>query len=126
MLLPMPVRLLFVLLSLAVLSPALSCRQSSSANVSGNQAVAPALPAATMTPPLRQLFYGTGIVRGTNPKFPSVELDHDEIKGLMPAMQMEFYVSDQSLLQGLKPGMKVDFTLEDKGGAEMIIAIKKH
>lgn len=78
-----------------------------------------------MSPPVTKLYYGTGIVRNTNPKFPSVELDHDEIKGLMPAMQMEFYVSDQALLQGLKPGMKVKFTLEDKGGAERIIALER-
>jgi Cu/Ag efflux protein CusF len=61
----------------------------------------------------------------TDPSFPSVELDHDEIKGIMPAMRMEFYVKDKAMLNGLKAGDKVDFVLEDKAGAEMIVEMKK-
>ena len=55
----------------------------------------------------------------------SVELDHEEIKGAMPAMIMEFYVSDKKMLDNLKVGDKVDFVLEDNAGAEQIIKIRK-
>ncbi len=69
---------------------------------------------------------GTGSVTKINTEIGSVGLDHDEIKGVMPAMEgMEFYVSDVKLLDQLKVGDKVDFTLEDNAGAERIISIRK-
>ncbi len=60
-----------------------------------------------------------------NTELGSVELNHEEIKCLMPAMQMEFYVSDKAMLNNLKVGETVDFVLEDNAGAERIIGIKK-
>jgi Cu/Ag efflux protein CusF len=68
---------------------------------------------------------GTGKVTKINLEIGSVELDHEEIKGLMPKMIMEFYVADTSQLKDLKIGDRVDFVLEDKGGAERISSIKK-
>ena len=68
---------------------------------------------------------GTGAVTKINSELGSVELNHEEIKGLMPAMLMEFYVSDKAMLDNLKIGDKVDFVLEDNAGAERIIKIKK-
>jgi Cu(I)/Ag(I) efflux system protein CusF len=56
---------------------------------------------------------------------PSVELDHEEIEGLMPPMIMEFYVKEKSLLAGIKVGDRVEFTIEEKGGTEVISAINK-
>jgi protein SCO1 len=70
-------------------------------------------------------YQGAGVVRSINPKFPSVEIDHQEIKGLMPAMRMEFYVRDKSLLDGLKPGDRVEFTLENGVGGLKITALKR-
>ena len=55
----------------------------------------------------------------------SVEMDHEEIKDVMPAMKMEFFVSDKKLLNGLKIGDKVDFTLRYKDHTEKIVDIKK-
>lgn len=54
-----------------------------------------------------------------------VELKHEEIKDLMPAMTMMFYVSNKSELQNLKVADAVDFTLEDNKGAEKIVKIAK-
>ena len=67
----------------------------------------------------------TGVVTKINLELGSVELDHDEIKGIMPAMQMEFYVSDKKMLEGLQVGDKVNFVLEDDAGAERIVGIRK-
>ena len=55
----------------------------------------------------------------------SVELKHEEIKDLMPAMQMEFFVKDKKILEGLKVGDKVDFVIEYKHPQETITSIKK-
>ncbi len=69
---------------------------------------------------------GTGKVTKIDLELGSIELDHDEIKDVMPAMKgMEFYVSDKKMLNNLKVGDKVDFVLEENAGAERIIYIAK-
>lgn len=70
-------------------------------------------------------YQGKGIVTKINFKLGSVELDHEEIKGSMPAMIMEFYVKEKSELEVLKIGDKVDFILEENRGQEKLISIKK-
>ena len=52
-------------------------------------------------------------------------MDHEEIPDAMPAMQMEFFVSDKAILNGLKLGDEVNFTLRYNSGQETIIAISK-
>ena len=70
-------------------------------------------------------FNGKGVVTKINLELVSVEVDHEEIKGLMPPMRMEFYVTEKRELEALKLGDKVDFVLEDNAGQEKIISIKK-
>jgi Cu/Ag efflux protein CusF len=70
-------------------------------------------------------FKAKGVVTKINLEMVSVELNHEEIKGLMPAMIMEFYVKEKSELEVLKVGDKVEFVLEDNQGQERIISIKK-
>ena len=70
-------------------------------------------------------YQSVGVVKSTNNSRPSIELDHEEIKGLMPAMTMEFYVSDKSLLRGIKPGDRVAFTIENGVGGVKITRISK-
>lgn len=59
------------------------------------------------------------------PKVPSIEIDHQDIKDLMPAMKMEFYVKDKALLEGLKAGDPITFTLTYGVGGLMITRITK-
>lgn len=68
---------------------------------------------------------GVGTVKAVDPKAPSIEIDHGDIEGLMPAMQMEFEVSDAALLNGIAVNDRIDFTIEDRTGVMRIIAIKK-
>jgi Cu/Ag efflux protein CusF len=68
---------------------------------------------------------GVGIVKALDPKLPSIEIDHEEIKGLMPAMQMDFHVRDKSLLNDLIVGDHIEFTLENGVGGLTITAIRK-
>lgn len=52
-------------------------------------------------------FQGKGVVTKINLELGSVELDHEEIKGAMPAMIMEFYVNEKDELKTLQIGDKV-------------------
>ena len=70
-------------------------------------------------------YAGVGTVKAINPKAPSIEIDHGDIEGLMPAMQMEFEVSDAALLNGLQVNDQIDFTIEDRTGIMRVTAIKK-
>lgn len=60
-----------------------------------------------------------------DPKAPSIEIDHGDIEGLMPAMQMEFEVADAAMLNGIAVNDQVDFTVEDRAGTMRITTLKK-
>jgi Cu/Ag efflux protein CusF len=68
---------------------------------------------------------GKGKVTKINLELGSVEMDHEEIAGVMPAMRMEFYASDKKMLDGLKVGDTVDFTLRYKDHTETVVGISK-
>jgi Cu/Ag efflux protein CusF len=70
-------------------------------------------------------YKGVGVVTFIDLEQVVVELDHEEIKGSMPAMKMMFYVKDKAQLAVLQIGDKVNFILEDNQGQEKIIDIKK-
>jgi len=55
----------------------------------------------------------------------SVELNHQEIVGVMPAMLMEFFVTDKAILKGIAVGDEVNFTLKYEDGRETISKIEK-
>ena len=66
-----------------------------------------------------------GTVTALDPKTPSIEIDHEDIKGLMPAMQMKFHVKEKALLDGLTVGDRVSFNIENGVGGLRIIGIHK-
>lgn len=68
---------------------------------------------------------GKGKITKINLEIDSVEMDHEEIKGVMPPMRMEFYVTDKKMLDRLTLGDSVEFTLLYKDGTEIINSIKK-
>jgi len=68
---------------------------------------------------------GKGKITKINNELGSVELKHEEIKDVMPAMQMEFFVSDKSLLKGLNVGDNAEFILRYNNGQETIISLSK-
>ena len=70
-------------------------------------------------------YNGEGVVKALNPKAPSIEIDHGNIGTLMPAMQMEFPVTDANLLNGLAVNDRVDFTVENAPDGVKVVAIKK-
>jgi Cu/Ag efflux protein CusF len=68
---------------------------------------------------------GVGIVKDLDPKLPMIEIDHEDIRGLMPAMQMQFHVKDKALLDGLAVGDRIEFTVENGVGGLRIVALHK-
>ena len=87
-------------------------------------AATPSGPAAAVQ---TNTYHGAGVVKAvfTNPKAPAIEIDHGEIAGLMPAMQMEFPVTDPKLLNGIAVNDKIDFTIEAAAGQMKVSEIKK-
>lgn len=70
-------------------------------------------------------YKAVGVVKRLDPKLPAIEIDHEDIEGLMPGMQMEFPVTDAALLSGLAVNDRIDFTLESNAGVMKVIDIKK-
>jgi Cu/Ag efflux protein CusF len=70
-------------------------------------------------------YVGVGTVTDLDPKVPMIEIDHEDIKGLMPAMQMPFHVKDKALLDGIKVGDRVEFTVESGVNGIRVTAIRK-
>ncbi len=87
--------------------------------------------AAMMGPPGTQPavvgkpYPGTGVVTLINLKEGWVELNHDDIPGLMPPMQMEWTVEPQTLMKGIRVGDKVNFIVVETGKGEIITDIKR-
>jgi Cu/Ag efflux protein CusF len=82
-------------------------------------------PTKAQPPAVVKTFSGTGVVRLINLKEGWLEIDHEEIKGLMPAMQMEWSVKERAMLKSVRVGDKVDFTVEDNNGSEVITKLDK-
>ena len=70
-------------------------------------------------------YEAVGTVKAIDVKLPSIEINHEDIKGLMPAMQMQFHVKDRVLLEGIAPEDRITFTIENGVGGLRIVAIHK-
>ena len=68
---------------------------------------------------------GTGVVTILNRKEGWVEIEHQEIKDLMPAMQMEFWVRDSSLMDAVRVGDKVDFVIVEDSKGQYLTELKR-
>jgi len=113
----------WLLLSLLTTPLALSCRpqpqreKTTASSPTPPPAVQINNPPGFQLPVLGKPYPGTGVVTLVNRKEGWVEIEHEEIKDLMPAMQMEFWIRNPSLLKGISVGDKVDFVVvEDKVG----------
>jgi Cu/Ag efflux protein CusF len=66
-----------------------------------------------------------GKVIAVDPSKPSVKLDHEEIPGLMKAMEMDYAVADAKLLEGIKAGDLVQGQLRVESGKYVITRLEK-
>ena len=56
---------------------------------------------------------------------PSVNLDHEEIPGLMKAMKMDYAVANPKVLEGIKAGDEVRGQLKADSGKYVITRLEK-
>ena len=118
---------LLVLLSAAL---AFSCR--SQAPPEKSVAPTPTPQAASQSHPpgfpptvLGKPYPATGIVTNVNLKESWVQIEHEEIKDLMPAMTMEFWVRDPSIMNSVRVGDKVDFVVVEDTKGQYIAELKR-
>ena len=116
----------------AILLPALalSCRtqpQPEKVAVSSPtpQATVNLKPIEIPSPVYDKPYPGTGVVTIINLKEGWVEIKHEEIKGLMPAMTMEFWARPPSILKGVRTGDKVDFVIVETHKGEYVTKLKR-
>jgi Cu/Ag efflux protein CusF len=89
------------------------------------------IPTATTTPvqypspTIGKAYRGSGVVRIINIKEGWIEIDHKEIPGLMPAMEMEYWVREKSLFNGVRVGDEVDFAVVETGKGEYLSELTK-
>lgn len=91
------------------------------------QQVKPAAVAAAMPGPAGAAgtYYGVGVVESIGEHRTTVQIQHEEIKGLMPAMSMPFEVKSPALLAHLAPGDRVRFTLQEMPHGLVITELRK-
>ena len=65
-------------------------------------------------PPAAKIFHGVGAITGMDAASGEVSIDHEDIPGLMSAMEMEYRARPAKILEGLKRGDKVAFDLDGK------------
>ena len=122
-----------MLLTILVLAVS-SCQQQPSANretpanreAQSARSPTPITGPAGFPPPVMNKPYpGTGVVAEINKPEGWIEINHEDIKDLMPAMQMEFNVKDKSLLDKVRVGDRVDFTIVETPKGEYLTEIKR-
>ncbi|MGO9421408.1 copper-binding protein [Roseiarcus sp.] len=65
------------------------------------------------------IFFGRGVVKAIEPGTGALTLDHDAIKGCMPAMEMMYRVETPDISRGLRPGDTIAFKID--GGKYVIL-----
>ena len=62
----------------------------------------------------QSLHRGVGVVTDVNQETGSLTVNHEDIPGLMPKMEMLFRVEPRHLSEGVRPGDKIEFSVEAK------------
>ena len=116
--------LLFVLIAILFSSCQRQNNHTKSAFPTPNTVTVPG-PPGYHSPVMNKPYPGTGVVATINRSEGWIEINHEEIKGLMPAMQMEFNVKDKTLLDKVNVGDRVDFTIVETEKGEYLTELKR-
>jgi protein SCO1/2 len=82
--------------------------------------------ATSQASPVPEVFYPIrGMVKAVAADRRSVTLDHEEIPGLMSAMEMEFPVADPAVLAGIDAGARVEGQLRLRGRGPAITRLSR-
>jgi Cu/Ag efflux protein CusF len=60
-------------------------------------------------------FPAVGVVKEIDPVKGYLTIAHEEIKGLMPSMEMTFRVEPRALVEGVRKGDRIEFTVDSPG-----------
>ena len=120
----------FSLILIVIALSAGSCQRSnpvanSPAPRADDSQAGPRGPAGFPPAVMNKSYPGTGVVVQINREEGWIEINHDEIKELMPAMQMEFWVKDKSLLDQANAGDRVGFTILETTSGEYLTELKR-
>ena len=96
----------------AAMSPDLSLSTGPAPNLWRTQAENPAT----------GVFHGVGVVTAIDAASGALTLDHEEIKGLMAAMEMMYRVKSRDVSEGLGVGDRIAFEVD---GTYTIIGVKR-
>jgi hypothetical protein len=120
----------FLLLALLPAAFTFSCKSQPQTEKAMQPTSTPS-PAAMIGPPgfppvvLGKPYPGTGIITTVNRNEGWVAIEHEDIKDLMPAMAMEFWVRDPAVMKGVRVGDKVDFVVVEDSKGQYITEIKR-
>jgi protein SCO1/2 len=81
--------------------------------------------APTQEDPAARLYRGVGVIDSINEERTRMQIDHEDIKDLMPAMNMPFEVKDKALLDGFAAGDRIEFALQALPHGLTVVEIKK-
>jgi Cu/Ag efflux protein CusF len=109
-------RLFLLLISLLFI---VSCNKQGGKGTTTGPVSGPAAATQTTT------HHATGTVTALDMKASTVEIDHGDIEGLMPAMQMDFSVKNAAVLNGIAVGDRIEFEVTNSVGGIQVTAIKK-
>jgi Cu/Ag efflux protein CusF len=117
--------LVVMIAALAVAACERGARGERSGTGSPSPAIQPSPSLASPAAPAIQTYDIRGTVVTVAPDSGTVNVDHEEIPGLMAAMKMEYQVQDVGMLDGLKPGDRVSGRLQVRDGEYLIVALEK-
>jgi len=84
-----------------------------------------ASPAGDKPESAAKTYQGVGVVESISEPRTTVQINHEDIKDLMPAMNMPFEVQSPALLEQIAPGDHVSFTLQETPHGLVVIDIRK-
>ena len=96
----------------------MACKQNSDPHAEHN------LTASSSSQTEVTTYRGAGVIEKIDREKGSVQIKHEEIKGYMPAMSMEFAIKDHALLTSLNIGDQVEFWLEVAAGQQTLTEVK--
>lgn len=73
----------------------------------------------------KHIYNSTGVVKAIDHEKSKITIDHEDIPGYMPPMEMTEPVSDPKVLELFKPGDKIEFELERIGSKLLITKMTK-
>jgi Cu/Ag efflux protein CusF len=80
---------------------------------------------SNQVPPAARTYDFPGVVTSIDVGKPAVTIDHQDVPGLMSAMEMEFPVRDPAILEGLSVGDRVTGEFQVDPSGQVVTRLKR-